>query len=72
LFVNGEPDSCWTEFASPVLSGDSWCDVNVEVTGNKMALRVKNQHLTKFHRCNLRYPIRGDLFVAGFPCNFIF
>jgi hypothetical protein len=67
MFVNGEPDSCWTEFASPVLCNDSWADVSVEIVGNKLTLRVKNQHLTKFHRCNLRYPIRGDLFVAGFP-----
>lgn len=69
LFVNGEPDSCWTQFPAPVLTNDSWVDVNFELTGSKLSLCVKDQHLTKYHRCNLRYPIRGDLFVAGFPCN---
>jgi hypothetical protein len=32
-----------------------------------MTMKVKNSYFTKTHRCQFRYPIRGDLYVAGHP-----
>lgn len=67
LFLNGEADSCWTDFRSGLLSNDIWINVHVTLNKNKMCLTVKNNFYTKQHRCQLTSPIRGDLFVAGHP-----
>lgn len=67
LFVDGEADSCWTDFSKPVLSNDIWSDVEVKIINNKMTMTVRNEHFHKTHRFPFRRPIRGDLFVAGYP-----
>jgi len=67
LFVDGEADSCWTDFSKPVLSNDIWSDVEVNIINNRMSMTVRNEVFTKTHRFPFRRPIRGDLFVAGFP-----
>lgn len=67
LFVDGEADSCWTDFTKPVLSNDIWSDVEVNILNNRMSMTVRNEIFTKTHRFPFRRPIRGDLFVAGFP-----
>lgn len=67
LFVDGEADSCWTDFGKPVLSNDIWSDVEVNIVNNRMAMTVRNETVNKTHRFPFRRPIRGDLFVAGFP-----
>ena len=69
LLINGEPDSCWTEFSTPVLSNYVWVDVSIQIQGNRMTMSVKDGYFTKTHRCTFKYPIRGDLFVAGHPGN---
>ena len=67
MYINGEADSCWTDFPSQLLSNDIWINVNMSLNKNKMCLTVKNNFYTKQHRCELKKPIRGDLFVAGHP-----
>ena len=69
LFVDGEPDSCWTDFNTDVLSNHIWIDVQVKIVNNKMTMTVRNECFTKKHRCQFRRAIRGDLFVAGYPGN---
>lgn len=69
LFVDGEADSCWTNFTKPVLSNDIWSDVEVKIINNKMTMTVRNEHFYKTHRFPFRRPIRGDLFVAGYPSS---
>ncbi|CAF0709204.1 unnamed protein product [Brachionus calyciflorus] len=69
LLIDGEPDSCWTEFPRPVLCNDNWANVNIQVIGTRMTMTVKNEYITKHHRHHLSYPIRGDLFIAGHPAT---
>jgi len=69
LFVDGEADSCWTDFDTAVLSNDIWSDVEVNIINNRMSMTVRNQVFTKTHRFPFRRPIRGDLFVAGYPSH---
>lgn len=67
LFVDGEADSCWSDFETSVLSNDIWSDVEVNIVNNRMSMTVRNEVFTKTHRFPFRRPIRGDLFVAGYP-----
>jgi len=67
LFVDGEADSCWTDFNKPVLSNDIWSDVEVNIVNNRLTMTVRNEAFSKTHRFPFRRPIRGDLFVAGYP-----
>jgi hypothetical protein len=69
LYIDGEPDSCWTEFTTPVLSNSIWNTVNVNLVGNKLTMTCRNEFYTKNHRRILRLPIRGDLFIAGHPAT---
>ena len=71
LYIDGEPDSCWTEFDTPVLSDYLWNSVNVKLVGNRLTMYCRNQFFNKHHRRYLRMPIRGDLFVAGHPGRFL-
>lgn len=61
LFVDGEADSCWTDFEKPVLSNDIWSDVEVNIVNNKLCMTVRNETFSKTHRFPFRRPIRGDL-----------
>ena len=71
LYIDGESDSCWTEFDTPVLSDYLWNSVNVKLVGNRLTMYCRNQFFNKHHRRYLRMPIRGDLFVAGHPGRFL-
>lgn len=71
LYIDGEPDSCWTEFETPILSDYLWNPVNVKLVGNRLSMHCRNNFFTKHHRRYLRAPIRGDLFVAGHPGYFL-
>ena len=72
LFVDGEADSCWTDFPTAVLSNDIWSDVEITILNNRMSMTVRNQVFTKTHRFSFRRPIRGDIFIGGYPgnCNY--
>lgn len=67
LFVDGEADSCWSDFKTSVLSNDIWSDVEINIVNNRMSMTVRNEVFTKTHRFPFRRPMRGDLFVAGYP-----
>lgn len=67
MLIDGEPDSCWSQFPSSSLTNDAWINVNFNFNESCMSMRVKNEFYTKRHRHELTYPIRGDLFVAGHP-----
>ena len=65
LFINGEPDSAWTEFPTKILSSQIWIDVSIKISGSKINMTVRDKNLTKMHRSHLKMPIYGDLFIAG-------
>lgn len=69
LFVDGEADSCWTDFNTAVLSNDIWSDVEINIVNNRMSMTVRNEIFTKTHRFPFRRPIRGDIFVGGYPAT---
>jgi hypothetical protein len=70
LFIDGEPDSVWSEFDTSVLSDYIWTNVNVKLVGNQLNMHCRNHFYNKHHRRFLRTPIRGDLYVAGHPGTF--
>ena len=49
------------------LTNDIWTNVKVQLIGSRLSLTVRHNFYTKNHRCKLRMPIHGDLFVAGYP-----
>jgi hypothetical protein len=49
------------------LTNDIWTNVKVQLIGSRLSLTVRHNFYTKNHRCRLRIPIHGDLFVAGYP-----
>lgn len=69
LFVDGEADSCWTDFPTAVLSNDIWSDVEITILNNRISMTVRNEVFTKTHRFPFRRPIRGDIFIGGFPAH---
>jgi hypothetical protein len=71
LFIDGEPDSTWSDFQTTVLSTSTWIDVSVKLSSNTLRMQVKDKQYTKTHRFMLKTPIRGDLFIGGHPSNYL-
>lgn len=70
MYIDGEPDSTWTEFPTKVLSANKWIDVSIKITGSTIDMEVRGKNFQKSHRNHILLPIHGDLFVAGHPSKY--
>jgi hypothetical protein len=66
LYINGIPDSAWTEFPTKILSSHIWVDVNIKISGNIISMNVRDKNFRKSHRNHIDVPIFGDLFIGGY------